>query len=244
MDDTSAPAASGRVVAAERGLAWWTEAWALFVRAAGMWVVLGILLFLILLVISLVPLLGALVSTLLVPPFVASWMLAVRKLQGGGALELADLFTAFRGDKLVPLVVQGALLLAAVVVITLVAVVFGLGAVFGVAVGGAQQSVGGVLAAMGAGMLALALMFVLGVLAAMALWFGPALVVFRGTAPLDAMRVSFSACLRNIVPFVVYGVVYIVASIVASIPFGLGWLVLAPLTMISVYGSYEDVFGA
>lgn len=244
MDDTSTPATSGRVVAAERGLAWWTEAWALFMRAAGMWVVLGIGLFLILLVVSLVPLLGALVSTLAVPPFLASWMLAVRKVQGGGSLELADLFTAFRGDKLVPLIVQGALLLAAVVVIALVAMVFGLGAVFGVAAGGAHQSIGGVLAAMGAGVLALAVMFALGMLAAMALWFAPALVVFRGTAPVDAMRASFSASLRNIVPFVIYGVIYIVASILASIPFGLGWLVLAPLVTISVYSSYEDVFGA
>jgi uncharacterized membrane protein len=87
-------------------------------------------------------------------------------------------------------------------------------------------------------------MLVLGVLAAMALWFAPALVVFRGTAPVDALRVSFSASLKNIVPFVVYGVIYIVASILASIPFGLGWLVLAPLVTISVYSSYEDVFGA
>jgi hypothetical protein len=244
MEDINAPAASGRVVAAERGLAWWTVAWALFMRAPGMWVVLGILLFVMLLVVSLVPLLGTLVSTLAVPPFLASWMLAVRKVQGGGSLELADLFTAFRGDKLVPLIVQGALLLAAVVVIALVAMVFGLGAVFGVAAGGAHHSIGGVLAAMGAGMLALALMLVLGVLTAMALWFAPALVVFRGTAPVDALRVSFSASLKNIVPFVVYGVIYIVASILASIPFGLGWLVLAPLVTISVYSSYEDVFGA
>jgi len=181
---------------------------------------------------------------LAVPPFLASWMLAVRKVQGGGSLELADLFTAFRGDKLVPLIVQGALLLAAVVVIALVAMVFGLGAVFGVAAGGAHQSIGGVLAAMGAGVLALAVMLALGMLAAMALWFAPALVVFRGTAPVDAMRASFSASLRNIVPFVIYGVIYIVASILASIPFGLGWLVLAPLVTISVYSSYEDVFGA
>lgn len=244
MNDASTPAASGRSVAAERGLAWWTEAWTLFVRAAGMWVVLGILLFLILLVVGVVPLLGALVSTLLVPPFVASWMLAVRKVKGGGALELADLFTAFRSDKLGPLIVQGALLLAAVVVIALVAMVFGLGAVFGVATGGAHQSASAVLAAMGAGVLALALMLALGVLITMALWFAPALVVFRGTAPLDALRASFSASLKNIVPFVVYGVIYIVASVVASIPFGLGWLVLAPLAMISVYCAYEDVFGA
>jgi uncharacterized membrane protein len=39
-------------------------------------------------------------------------------------------------------------------------------------------------------------------------------------------------------------VIYIVASIVASIPFGLGWIVLLPVTLLSVYVSYKDVFGA
>jgi hypothetical protein len=29
---------------------------------------------------------------------------------------------------------------------------------------------------------------------------------------------------------------------VASIPFGLGWLLLIPLTMLAMYRSYQDVF--
>lgn len=100
------------------------------------------------------------------------------------------------------------------------------------------------MAGMGAALLALVITLAIAFVSGMALWFAPALVVFRGTAPLDALRASFSASLKNIVPFVVYGVIYIVASVVASIPFGLGWLVLAPLAMISVYCAYEDVFGA
>jgi hypothetical protein len=45
------------------------------------------------------------------------------------------------------------------------------------------------------------------------------------------------------VPFLLYGLIYIVASVVASIPFMLGWLLLGPLTMLTVYVSYKDVFG-
>ena len=78
----------------------------------------------------------------------------------------------------------------------------------------------------------------------MALWFAPALVIFRGTAPIDAMNISFGTCMKNIVPFLLYSLIYIVAAIVASIPFGLGWLVLVPLMMITAYVSYRDVFGA
>jgi uncharacterized membrane protein len=78
----------------------------------------------------------------------------------------------------------------------------------------------------------------------MALWFSPALVVFRGVPPVEAVRASFAACLRNIVPFLLHGIVFLVAAIVASIPFGLGWLVLLPLVTLTMYSSYKDVFGA
>jgi uncharacterized membrane protein len=37
-------------------------------------------------------------------------------------------------------------------------------------------------------------------------------------------------------------VIYIVASIVASIPFGLGWLVLVPVSLLAAFVSYREVF--
>jgi uncharacterized membrane protein len=56
------------------------------------------------------------------------------------------------------------------------------------------------------------------------------------------MKASFVACLRNIVPFLVYGVILFVLAIVASIPFGLGWLVLGPVMAASLYAGYRDIF--
>jgi len=77
----------------------------------------------------------------------------------------------------------------------------------------------------------------------MAYWFAPALVVFRGDAPWAAMKTSFRACLRNMPPFLVYGIVGFLLAIAASIPFGLGWFIVAPMTAASLYASYVDVFG-
>jgi uncharacterized membrane protein len=99
-------------------------------------------------------------------------------------------------------------------------------------------------AAMGAGMLAMLVMVALGFVVAMAFWYAPALVVFRDVAPVDALKASFAASLKNIVAFLLYGIIYIVAAIVASIPFGLGWIVLIPVVMLSIYVSYKDVYGA
>lgn len=231
-----------RAVATDRGLGWWTDAWALFTKAALMWVALALILIVGLGVVGLVPVLGAVAIGLVSPVLLASWMLAARKVEGGGALEVGDLFIGFQGPHLQPLLVLGALLLAALVVVGIVGGVLGAGAVFGMVMGGATRSAGGVMAAAGMGFMVLAVCLVLGVLVSMALWFAPALVVLRNVPPVEAVKLSIAATLKNWLPFLVFSVLYIVASIVASIPFGLGWLVLAPVAMLAVYVSYRDVF--
>lgn len=122
--------------------------------------------------------------------------------------------------------------------------VLGIGAMAGMIGGAMHGSPGGMMAAAGTGLFGLLLAFVLGVAVSIAIWFAPALVVFHGLAPVDALKASIQASLKNIGPFLVYGLLYIVAAMVASIPFGLGWIVLVPLTLLSVYTSYQDVFGA
>ena len=233
-----------RTVNADRGLGWWTDAWALFTKSALLWVALAVILIVCFALMSMVPLLGALATALLTPVFIGSWMLAARKVDTGGVLEIADLFTCFKGDRLTPLLVQGALLAAAFVVMGLVAGVLGFGALFGMAAGGMHQNAGGMLAALGAGMAALLVLMGLGVVLSLALWFAPALVVFRNAQAVDALRISALAALKNWLPFLVYGLIYIVAAIVASIPFGLGWIVLVPVVLLTMYESYRDIFGA
>jgi len=76
----------------------------------------------------------------------------------------------------------------------------------------------------------------------MALWFAPALVVFHDVQPMAAMKSSFQGCLRNIVPFLVYGVVGFLLAIVALIPLGLGLLVYGPLIWGTMYVGYRDIF--
>ena len=242
MTETSTGRPEPNGVDAGHGVAWWRDAWALFTRQAGMWIVLALVSFVIFVVLSVIPLLGSIAASLLTPVFVGSWMLAARKVEAGGSLQMGDLFSAFN-DKLTPLLVLGALLLAASVVIFLAVGALGFGAMMGMVVGGSHNSVGSVMAGLGAGMAALLVGLVLGTLVAMAFWFAPALVVFRNVAPLDAVQASFAANLKNLLAFLVYGALYLVAAIVASVPFGLGWVVLVPLSVLTVYVSYQDVFG-
>jgi uncharacterized membrane protein len=78
----------------------------------------------------------------------------------------------------------------------------------------------------------------------MAYWFAPALVMLRGDEPVTALKASFNACLVNIGPMLIYSIIGVVLAIVATIPFGLGWLVLGPVFAASIYTSYKDIFGA
>jgi uncharacterized membrane protein len=239
--ETTTAAPQPQAVDAGRALAWWTEAWQLFTRAALMWIVLLLALMVICVVVGLIPVIGGLAVSFATPVFGGSLMLAARKVDRGGELEIGDLFTGFR-DRLAPLLVLGALLLAVSVGVGVIAMVFGLGTVFGVMAGGMAERPGAVLAALGAGMMALLVVLALLVPVAMAFWFAPALVALRDMAPVEALKSSFSACLRNVVPMLVYGVLYIVAAAVASIPFGLGWIVLLPLLVLTIYTSYRDIY--
>jgi uncharacterized membrane protein len=233
-----------RTVDAGQGVTWWTDAWAMFTKNAAIWIVLGLVLLIILIVLACIPLVGQLASTLLMPVFAGSWMLAAQKSEGGGTLEVGDLFSAFRGDKLTPLIVVGALFLAMMVVIFLVMGVLGFGGFMGMMAGGAMGSAKGMMTGMGVGLFAMLIGLALFMLVSMALWFAPTLVVLRGVAPVDAMRLSFAASTKNVVPFLLWSIIYLVAAMIATIPLMLGWIVLVPVLMLTLYVSYKDVFGS
>jgi uncharacterized membrane protein len=76
----------------------------------------------------------------------------------------------------------------------------------------------------------------------MALWFAPALVIFHDVQPMAAMKSSFQGCLRNMLPFLIYGIVGFLLAIVAVIPLGLGLLVLGPVMWGTMYVGYRDIF--
>jgi len=76
----------------------------------------------------------------------------------------------------------------------------------------------------------------------MLMWFAAPLIVLGDLDVGQALKASFSGCLKNIVPFLVYGVMMLLLCIAASIPLFLGWLLLGPVITVSVYTSYRDIF--
>jgi uncharacterized membrane protein len=233
----------GRAVASNRGVAWWTEGWRLFTASPLIWIAIAVIYIVLMIALHWIPIVGQIAATVLTPVFAGSVLLGCRNLDRGGSLTVGDLFAAFN-TKLGPLALLGVLYFAGSLVALLIAGLFG-AAVFGF--GGLSAAFSGdpmrMVGAFGVGALVVLLVLLLiAIPLAMAYWFSPALVALRDDEPVASLKASFAACARNLGPFLIYGLLFILFAIVASIPFGLGWIVLAPVFAASVYASYKDIF--
>jgi len=77
---------------------------------------------------------------------------------------------------------------------------------------------------------------------AMALWFAPALVMLDRVPALKALLLSTQACVANVLPFLLYGIVMSGLLFAALLPALLGLVLWVPIAMISAYTGYRDVF--
>ena len=229
---------AGRTVEAGRGLEWLKRGWQLFTRNPGMWIAIAVILMVIVIVLSFVPVVGTLAVNFLMPVFAGGILLGCKSLSEGGELGIDTLFAGFKQNT-TNLILVGVFYLVGVVAITLLVFLIGGGAAL---TGGLLGRGPGVGMAVGGFFVAMLVMLALLVPLAMAVWFAPALVVFHDVAPLEAMKASFFACLKNIVPFLVYGIILFVLCMIAMIPFGLGMLIMLPVMMGSLYASYVEIF--
>lgn len=80
------------------------------------------------------------------------------------------------------------------------------------------------------------------ILISMAVMFSPALVVLDGAAPVEALKLSFTACLKNILPFLLFILLMLPVMLIAAIPLGLGLLIAIPAYICAAYFAYKDIF--
>lgn len=233
-----------RQLRAGYGWYWIMQGFALFRKSPLLWIVLIAIYLLIGMALSLFKVIGPIVLNLLAPVFVAGFMLGCRALDNDQELEINHLFAGFR-QQTAQLITVGGIYLAGIILV--VGIMFAgsdstmLQAMFAgdkidqqqAAAALKQGNMGGVL---------LGLLLLLPLI--MAYWFAPLLVVFHEQPALAAMRLSFAACLRNLMPFFVYSVIAMGLLLLAMVPFGLGLLIMIPTMTASLYASYKDVFAS
>ena len=133
-------------------------------------------------------------------------------------------------------------MLAFILVAALIAGIFTIGGAAGIALLGKGNPNALLGAGFAAVMLFILVLFALLLPISMATWFAPALIVLHDVPVLQAMLLSFKGALRNIIPFLLYGIVLLVLTAIAMIPLGLGLLVLGPVIFASIYAAYKDIF--
>lgn len=225
-----------------RGFDWISEGFALFRLNPLIWIVNTVIFLAIFMALAMVPLVGAIASMLLQPVLIGGLLLGCRGSERGEELRVEHLFDGFKQYSN-PLLMVGLLTgLASLAVGVVVFLIVGgaLGLSF---LGGAADmptlAVGGAMAGfLLSGLIGAALFVPI----TMAVWFAPALIVFDNLPAVEAMQTSFIACWRNLLPFLLYGIVALVLAVVAAIPLGLGMLVLVPVLIASVYVSHQDIF--
>lgn len=235
-----APAFSGdsRGVPFASAFDWLRAGWASFVAAPGVWIVIALLMMIIGALVSIVPFIGWFASLVMTPLLIAGALVACRRIAAGETPQVGDLFWGFR-EKTGPLAIVGVLYMAGWLLLILLAMLVVGGGILGGMILGHLAGVG---TAFSGAFLAAMVIIAGGVPLIMAVCFAPALVAFHDMAPAAAMQASFTACLKNLGAILVLAVVLVIAGLLATLPLGLGWLVLLPIMFGTLYACYRDVF--
>jgi uncharacterized membrane protein len=236
----------GRVCGPGAGWTWIAQGWRIFARSAVMWIVALLLLFIISFAMMLVPFVGHIALQVLTPVFMAGLMLSAAAVETTGEFELGELFGGFKRNFGSLCVVGVIFFLGQVAIFLIFLAIAGFGTmagIFAMIVSGDTEHATQALVGAGTGILLgslFALLLYIPLLAAV--WLAPPLVAMHGLGAVQAMLASLSACLRNLLPFLVYGIVMTIFAIIATIPILLGYFVWVPLAITSTYASYRGIF--
>jgi len=241
-----------RSVAVMRGWDWIVEGALIFSKAAGMWVALLCTLFVASRLLLLFPLTG-IVLVLLTPNFIAGLAHGARALEQDKPLRFGYLASGFLRSGVALIGVGGLSLLGQILIVLLMAQIGGdaftdisqaLGS--GVAPDAAAQET--IEATAPRVVLAVLIGFLLLILLMMMTGFASLLAFFDGLGPLSAFALSLRACFKNVLPFLLYGIM-LLTPILALMPLtvavrqpDLGLWLMSPLLLPSLYASYKDVF--
>ncbi|ELA08931.1 transmembrane protein [Moraxella macacae 0408225] len=225
------------------GLKWFSRAWVIFTGNIGLWVGVGLLVLLFRMGLGYIPLIGGVVATIL--DFVcyagASYIAYCQTTEKN--TSIFDLFIAFRHSGY-----NFKIFLALCVVLFLISSAL---AFFLTIIMFASNINFDSLVFIGIAFGPPVLVFVL---IAMAFWLAPILILFHDLKPLPALKMSFKACIANLLPLTVLGLVFgltiwvlAIITTIASfmfgglVVFGLG-AILIPMMMICSYVAYRDIY--
>ncbi|UHD18752.1 BPSS1780 family membrane protein [Thiocapsa bogorovii] len=230
---------------AGHGWLWITEAWQLFKSQPWAWIGALVLFYIILILVSIVPFVGSLAVTILTPMLSAGLIIGAHRQYREGRFAISHLFAGV-SENPGPLALVGVvyLLLALGIVIVAGALFAAVFAAMGSAVDLSTMDPNDIDIVFANPMILLPVLaaMLLGIPLAMAMFFAPSLVALDQVPVLKAFGLSLSGCLKNVLPFLIYGLAAMVLVILGSLPLMLGLLVVVPVLTIAIYTAYRDIF--
>ena len=247
-----------RIVSTPQGARWLADGWRLFRVAPLGWLAMVFAYWLIVTLVSVLPLIGIVVASMLVPAFSVGFMAAARAAEKRGPVELALLFDGFR-HHLKSQIVLGAVYFGCIALLLAATMLADGGELARWMLAGRRPAEEVLQSEDFLAALALAAALYAPVL--MMFWFAPPLAAWHATTPVKALFFSFFACLMNWRAFLAYGAVTLAVALLLplallslllllslkvaamSLVFPL-LLVLLPTLFASFYASYRDIFGS
>lgn len=229
-------------LSAGAGWLWIKQGTYLFKKSPALWIAITLIGIVGLIAIASIPVIGDPLATLLFPVMFSGLLWGCHALEHDEELELAHLFMGFQRNTQ-QLVTLGGLNLIAQLLIFGAMMLTGGATLVGILMNSTPTDDPSLItqAVMSAGfaiVVGLALFTVL----LMATQFAPMLVTFDKVVPLAALKASLRGCLNNVAPLSVYGVMMLLFAIAASLPMMLGWFVLLPIMISSIYAAYRGIF--
>ena len=226
------------------GWGWIKEAFGLFKKSPWIWIAMVVIWFVINLIGQFIPIIGPLAMSLLYAVFLAGFMYGCAALERGENLEVGHLFAGFKRNT-GSLVGIGALYLLAMIAFGILMFVVILGGMGGTAIFTDPESLQGMdpESMFSTGNLLLILIVVALLIPVIAaFWFAPVLVSLGGVPVMSSLKMSLIGCLKNILPFIIYGIAITILAILAIIPLGLGLLILGPVIIAVFYVAYRQIY--
>jgi uncharacterized membrane protein len=247
---------SHRKVDAARGIEWIRSATQLLLQNPTPFALMG----LVLAVIGFVPILGGLALLVIGPALTGGIIYAAMRQERSEAIEVGNLFEAFRQEgkigRMVMLCLPNIALIFVVAMVLVVALVaFGVAAALGSAMSSGQTpSLQMLLGTMGIGgmLMVVAVLIPAALAVAALLFFAVPRAMLQDTEPFAAMKQSFKACLDNLGAFLIavigVGLLRVllmvllgsVSTVLAAIVVG---VVVEPLLAATMYRGFREVYG-
>lgn len=224
-----------------QGTGWIKCGWDLFKQDFGTWLIMFILFIGLSIVLSLIPIIGSVTLMLISPALMAGFMYAASEMSQGSSINIGHLFQGFKDKETRnKLLILGALYLLAQVLIMAVMVAFVGGNAAMTATEPGYMDPEAMIAAGSAFSMLLAIL--IWAIVMLGFIYAAPLVMFDNLSPVESIKASYSAGFKNVLPLLVFGIIYLLLAIVAAIPFGLGFLILIPVSILSLYCSYKSIF--